>query len=610
MLNNGLNVLTTQVSARFTGLLRSVSKTWSKVGLGSFMIPGASDLTQKKPLLQPFIQTADAAELTHATLLSDLCNAVYDTASLTDVSMNERYKLRLVATSRTKASVPEDDDLASRTSSHDGASTSGQDRRMPHVQLTLTPDKAYSSFSMTKANPAMTKPHTVVSVSTLSADGKPQTMVTTSIDEDHILPMQIGPMSIPQQASADLAPAAAPADLTKSPSEWLVADDTTTKTRYIAIQGSCTMEHWQINFTFDPVTFEDPSLGAMVHRGVYQAALKLYDELLPLVTEHVASSPAANVCFTGHSLGGSLATVLTMLFVHRGVLPPSALAPCYTFGAPAVFCGLASQGNAAGNAAHPCDTCQLTCEMRHAASAHSKHHGLLRALGLTEDHMVNVMLHMDIVPRLFACDFTMVADLLKNWMPTFHNHDNITSNRQHKTLYSFVGRVAILRPADDADFVKNDAHHHMLPEVAGLYKLSDPNGSADLDDEDIFGDDETVLARPEPSKKGSAAAAGSTAGQLRSAMLQFMNYPHPLATLTSLHAYGHDGAVSRYHNPDNYTKTLRGLVPAPEPSSVSMLSSFFSGSMSLSKRMASLRPYLREACRRSLLLATGQTSKA
>lgn len=44
------------------------------------------------------------------------------------------------------------------------------------------------------------------------------------------------------------------------------------------------------------------------------------------------------MAFTGHSLGGSLGTVLLLMYVHRGVLPASAISPVYTFGAPAVFC--------------------------------------------------------------------------------------------------------------------------------------------------------------------------------------------------------------------------------------------------------------------------------
>lgn len=52
----------------------------------------------------------------------------------------------------------------------------------------------------------------------------------------------------------------------------------------------------------------------------------------------------------GHSLGGSLATLLLMMYLRRGVLSPVSASPTYTFGAPAVFCE--------GDCASP-DSCTL-----------------------------------------------------------------------------------------------------------------------------------------------------------------------------------------------------------------------------------------------------------
>ena len=54
----------------------------------------------------------------------------------------------------------------------------------------------------------------------------------------------------------------------------------------------------RVNLTFDPMVFEDPVLGVKVHRGVYAAAQALYDRFLPLVEEHLASSPYAKIMFT------------------------------------------------------------------------------------------------------------------------------------------------------------------------------------------------------------------------------------------------------------------------------------------------------------------------
>jgi len=46
----------------------------------------------------------------------------------------------------------------------------------------------------------------------------------------------------------------------------------------------------------------------------------MYDDLAPLVKQHLASAgPNATVSLTGHSLGGSLASILMMLLVYRKV---------------------------------------------------------------------------------------------------------------------------------------------------------------------------------------------------------------------------------------------------------------------------------------------------
>ena len=77
------------------------------------------------------------------------------------------------------------------------------------------------------------------------------------------------------------------------------------------------------------------------------------------------------ISFTGHSLGGSLGTVLMLMYVRRGVLPISAVSPVYTFGAPAVFC----EGSAGGGS--------CACRAGSSGSAGGCG-GVLQALGLPE----------------------------------------------------------------------------------------------------------------------------------------------------------------------------------------------------------------------------------
>ncbi len=131
------------------------------------------------------------------------------------------------------------------------------------------------------------------------------------------------------------------------------------------------------------MVFEDPALGAFVHRGIYSAAHHIYDDVLPLVRQHLAAHPADGAfAFGGHSLGGGLATVVMLLLVARGEVPASALAPSCVFGAPAVFC---------------------------AGSTPGQRPALLEALGIAEDKLVNVIMHRDIVPRAFVCDYTALV---------------------------------------------------------------------------------------------------------------------------------------------------------------------------------------------------------
>lgn len=77
-------------------------------------------------------------------------------------------------------------------------------------------------------------------------------------------------------------------------------------------------------------------------RGVYAPSSVA---AAPRATCHMITHDLAS-CFLfwpplavqGHSIGGSLATLLMLMYVRRGVLSQDSLATVYTFGAPAVFC--------------------------------------------------------------------------------------------------------------------------------------------------------------------------------------------------------------------------------------------------------------------------------
>jgi hypothetical protein len=85
----------------------------------------------------------------------------------------------------------------------------------------------------------------------------------------------------------------------------------------LGLQGSDNVDHWRVNLTFDPVPFEDAALGVRVHRGVYEAATALYHRFLPLVQDHLASHPFAQVGLVG-GIGGCGSWVLLLEGGARG----------------------------------------------------------------------------------------------------------------------------------------------------------------------------------------------------------------------------------------------------------------------------------------------------
>ncbi|GBG79582.1 hypothetical protein CBR_g29729 [Chara braunii] len=196
----------------------------------------------------------------------------------------------------------------------------------------------------------------------------------------------------PAQTQRDKQTITEPEQQPSCPCEWFICDDLGSHTRYFIIQGSDSLASWQANLMFDPVPFEDPALGVHVHRGIYEAAQGLFKQLLPFITGHVRShgENMAHIRMCGHSLGGSLAVLLSLMCHARGIVPKNVLQPVHTFGAPSIMCG-------------------------------GDH--LLRKLGLPQNFILSVMMHRDIVPRAFACDYPdQVAEFLRRMSPSFRGH--------------------------------------------------------------------------------------------------------------------------------------------------------------------------------------------
>lgn len=135
----------------------------------------------------------------------------------------------------------------------------------------------------------------------------------------------------------------------------------------------------------------------LVHRGIYEAAKGIYEQFLPKIMQHLNEhGDKAKLQFTGHSLGGSLSLLVNLMLLTRKVVNPTCLLPVVMFGAPFVFCGGEK---------------------------------VLEQLGLNENHVHSVMMHRDIVPRAFSCNYpNHVATILKRLNATFRSHPCLNKN--------------------------------------------------------------------------------------------------------------------------------------------------------------------------------------
>ncbi|CAD5183179.1 unnamed protein product [Musa acuminata subsp. malaccensis] len=288
-----------------------------------------------------------------------------------------------------------------------------------------------------------------------------------------------------QEAAKDLR------SLHSSPCEWFVCDHERTRTRCFVIQGSDSLASWQANLFFEPTKFE--GMEVLVHRGIYEAAKGIYEQFLPEIKDHLSRhGDRARLRFSGHSLGGSLSLLVGLMLLARGDVKLHHLLPVVTFGSPSVFCG---------------------------------GQRVLEELGLDEGFVRSVIMHRDIVPRAFSCDYpNHVAHVLKRLNGAFRSHPCL--NNQQKVLYSPLGKTYILQPDD-----QSSPFHPMLPPEAALYVLD-----------------------------GKNIAGSSSRATTKSALRAFVNSPHPLETLSDPRAYGSEGTILRDHDCSNYVKALNALL--------------------------------------------------
>ncbi|XP_071718809.1 phospholipase A1 PLIP2, chloroplastic-like [Rutidosis leptorrhynchoides] len=259
-----------------------------------------------------------------------------------------------------------------------------------------------------------------------------------------------------------------------SPCEWFVCDDDESMTRYFVIQGSESLASWQANLLFEPIQFE--GLDVIVHRGIYEAAKGIYEQMLPEVQAYFERyGDRAKFRFTGHSLGGSLSLLVNLMLLIRQQVPLSSLLPVITFGAPSVMCG--------GDR-------------------------LLHKLGLPRSHLQAITMHRDIVPRAFSCRYpTRVADLLKAVNGNFRNHPCLNSQN---LLYAPMGEFLILQP--DSKFSPS---HDLLPSGSGLYVLTSPISDTVKAEKEIRAAQSVFLNTPHPLEILSDRAAYGSTGAIQ-----------------------------------------------------------------------------------------------
>ncbi|KAF8062647.1 hypothetical protein HT031_003976 [Scenedesmus sp. PABB004] len=176
-----------------------------------------------------------------------------------------------------------------------------------------------------------------------------------------------------------------PAVLPDPASSWLVADSADGLLRTIVV---CAPPELAARVSggraaADLATFEAYGLGAKLNKALYAEANALYNRFMPLVLDHLEEAgPGARVMLAGAGLGGSLAAVLVLMLVCRG-LRPAALAPAVTLNAPAVLCEVPDFKQWCSK--DGCSLADLDGMLEDLL-----HRGILSQLGLAQDAIRNV----------------------------------------------------------------------------------------------------------------------------------------------------------------------------------------------------------------------------
>lgn len=109
--------------------------------------------------------------------------------------------------------------------------------------------------------------------------------------------------------------------------KYLLHEDTTSMTQYIAIRGTKNIQDFIADGAY--IKVPDTSLGIMVHAGFEVLGKALYDRIR---NDDRFLKEGYHTTITGHSLGGAAALILYLHLVNDS----AKLGPLYTFGQPKV----------------------------------------------------------------------------------------------------------------------------------------------------------------------------------------------------------------------------------------------------------------------------------